>query len=116
MTRPRQIDSKLSPENRVVVPTVVRRVLGVASGDRVVFVIGTDGGVRLVTPRLVAMSLWANNHGGDAGDAAADIRQLRTTDQADVAAKYERIEAAQQLDERGEEEITAALLADLGLR
>ncbi len=115
MAKPQTLDSKLSPENRVVVPREVRAALGVRSGDRIVFHLGADGMVRLVTPRLLAMSVWAKNLGGDAGNSAEDIRQQRIEDQDAVEAKYARITTTDEVDARSEDEITSELMSTLGL-
>lgn len=115
MAKPQTVDSKLSRENRVVVPREVRAALGVRSGDRIVFHLDPDGQVRLMTPRLMAMSVWAKNHGGDAGNSAEDIRQQRIEDQAAVDAKYARIAATQEEDVRSEDEITSELMSSLGI-
>ncbi|MDQ1250646.1 MAG: hypothetical protein QG597_5025 [Actinomycetota bacterium] len=110
-----QVDSKLSKENRVVVPRQVRDALGIGSGDRVVFLLDGDGSVRVSTPRLMAMAVWARNTGGDVGDSTADLRQQRNADQAAAEAKFARIAATQQADERTEDEIADQLMAALGL-
>ena len=115
MASTKQVDSKLIKENRVVVPRQVRDALGVRAGDRVVFLLDGDGSVRVSTPRLMAMAVWAHNNGGDAGDSTADMRQERNADQAAGEAKFARIAATQQADERTEDEIADQLMAALGL-
>jgi antitoxin PrlF len=105
-------DSKVSPEGRVVVPAAIRQILGVGPGDYVRFVV-EEGQVRLVTPRMLAMALWANNHGGDAGDSADDVRAARAMDQEVAAAQQERIDedVAAARDSRSDDELAATLLA-----
>lgn len=115
MANPETVEATLSPENRVVVPREVRAALGVRSGDRIVFHVDADGLVRLMTPRLMAMSLWAKNHGGDAVESAEDIRRERNKDQSAAEAKYARIAFACEPDNRTEDEVTAELMSALGL-
>jgi AbrB family looped-hinge helix DNA binding protein len=104
------LESKLSPEGRVVIPAEVRRALGLHEGDYVRFIMESDG-VRLVTPAMLKAALWANNTGGDAGDSATDIRALRDADADAVAQKYARIEADEGGDERADEELARDILA-----
>lgn len=116
MTKASPLECKLSAEGRVVVPREVRAALGVRSGDRIVFHIDVDGQVRISTPRLMAMSVWANNEGGDGGDSAEDVRKARIADQDEAEARYARIADEQRSDARSEDEVAAELLAALGLR
>jgi AbrB family looped-hinge helix DNA binding protein len=114
MTPDIAIDTKVSAEGRVVIPSAVREVLGVQPGDRVRFVV-QSGEVRLVTAQSLLFAVWANNHGGDAGDAVLDVRSARTADQQLVEGKWDRVAAQASADSRSEEEIEAGLLAQLGL-
>ena len=107
-------DSRLSPEGRVVVPSEVRRHLGLASGDRVRFVMFEDGRVELITPRMMVEALWANNHAGDDVDSGDVVRQMRDADQV-AAALSESEQTADIADEADEPQRTAAVLAALGL-
>lgn len=107
-------DTKLSPEGRVVVPAAVRTALGIGPGDRVRFVL-EGGEVRLVTAQALLFAVWANNHGGDAGDSVADVRQERLDDLGRDGAKQARREALATAESRSEDEIEAALLSQLGL-
>lgn len=106
-------DTKLSPEGRVVVPAAVRAALGVGPGDRVRFVL-EGGEVRLVTAQALLSAVWANNHGGDAGDSVSDVRHLRSADIGRDEAKQARLADAT-VESRGEDEIEASLFAQLGL-
>ncbi|WP_461024804.1 AbrB/MazE/SpoVT family DNA-binding domain-containing protein [Thalassiella azotivora] len=106
--------SKLSTEGRVVVPAAVREALGVVAGDRVQFVV-QDGEVKLVTAKSLLFAVWANNHGGDAGDSVGDVREHRVQDSALAEAKWERVAAEVDQDTRDEDEITRSLFAQLGL-
>lgn len=106
--------STVNAQGRVVVPIEVRRVLGISSGDRLEFLV-EDEEVRLVTPRMRAMMLWAKNHGGDAGDSTRAVREYRTADQQADAAAEQRIAARVAAETRTDEEMAAALFADLGL-
>ena len=107
-------DKTLSGEGRVVVPAAVRAVLGIAPGDRVRFVV-ENGEVKLVTARSLMFAVWANNHGGDAGDSVTHVRRLRQADRSRWTAKRERLEAAVAAESRSEGEIEHGLLAQLGL-
>ena len=108
------IDTKLSSEGRVVIPAAVRTALGVGPGDRVRFVV-EDGEVKLVTAKSLLFAVWANNHGGDAGDSVVDVRRSRQADSARSSAKWDRVAALAQADARSEDEIEEGLLAQLGL-
>ncbi len=108
------IDTKLSSEGRVVIPAAVRRALGVGPGDRVRFVV-EDGEVKLVSAKSLLSALWANNHGGDAGDSVVDVRRSRQADSARSNAKWDRVAVSAQADARSEQEIEEGLLAQLGL-
>ncbi|MGH8870009.1 MAG: AbrB/MazE/SpoVT family DNA-binding domain-containing protein [Actinomycetes bacterium] len=111
------VDSRVSAEGRVVIPAEIRRILGIGPGDRVRFVM-EEGQVHLVTPRLLAMSLWADNHGGDAGDSAADVRAARDEDRRVDERAQDRIDAdvAADADPRSDDELAGDLLAAVGLR
>lgn len=108
------IDTKLSAEGRVVVPAAIRAALGVGPGDRVRFVV-EDGEVKIVTAQSLLYAVWANNHGGDAGDSVVDVRRGRQADAARGAAKWDRVAAEIAADTRSEEVVEAGLLAQLGL-
>lgn len=108
------IDTKVSNEGRVVIPAQVRSALGVGPGDRVRFVV-EDGEVKLVTAKSLLCAVWANNHGGDAGDSVADVRQARRADAALSMAKWDRVAAAARDDVRSEAQIEEGLLSQLGL-
>jgi AbrB family looped-hinge helix DNA binding protein len=98
----------------VVVPAAVRAALGVGPGDQVRFVV-ENGEVKLVTAQSLMSAVWANNHGGDAGDSVRDVRQARQADRSRWVAKQERVESAAASEIRGEDEIEDSLLAQLGL-
>lgn len=104
----------VNPQGRVVVPVEVRRALGLGPGGRVQFVVEGDQ-VRLVTPPMRAMALWAKNTGGDAGDSTADLRTYRMADQERTRAAEQRIAARVAEDTRSEDELTTHLLGSLGL-
>lgn len=113
-----ELDTKVSPEGRVVIPIEVRRVLEVAGGGRVRFVV-VDGQVSVVSSRTLAVALWANNHGGDAGDSVADVRAGRSQDQ-DVEAQNQgrvasAVDSSANRDQRSDDEVAAGLLAAVGL-
>lgn len=107
-------DVKVSAEGRIVLPADARAALGIKSGDRVHLTIqGGEG--RLVTAQTLLNAVWANNHGGDAGDSTKDLRQVRRDDQARATAKWDRVDAAASSDTRDEADIEAGLLSALGL-
>ena len=116
MTQISTFDSKISREGRATVPAEVRRALGVTAGDRIQFVV--DGGdVRVVTGRALTIEIWANNHGGDAGDSSEDVRAARTEDNLTAKSKWGLIaESESEPDPRPDEEVEAQLLASLGLK
>ena len=107
-------DSRLSPEGRVVVPSEVRRHLGLAAGDRVRFIMFEDGRVELITPRMMVESLWANNLADADVDSGEVIRQMRDADNVS-AALSESEQTADIADEADELLRTAAALTALGL-
>ena len=112
-----ELDTKVSPQGRVVIPIEVRRALEVAGGGRVRFVL-EDGQVSVVSPHTLAVALWANNQGGDAGDSVAVVREARSEDR-DVEAQNRRRVASDLSssggDRRSDDEVAAELLAAVGL-
>lgn len=111
-------DTTVSPQGRVVIPIELRRALEVAGGGRVRFLLD-DGQVRVVSSRTLAGALWANNHGGDAGDSVADVRAARGQDR-DVEAQNQRrvaldLRSSAKHDRRSDEEVAADLMAAVGL-
>lgn len=98
-----------------MVPAAVRAVLGVAPGDRVRFVV-QDGEVKLVTARSLLAAVWANNHGGDAGDSVTDVRRWRQEDLTRDSAKWDRLASAAAVDDRDDEVLEESLFAQLELR
>jgi AbrB family looped-hinge helix DNA binding protein len=114
MADPLVLASRVSPEGRVVIPVEIRRRLGVAPGDQVQFVMREDGLVELVTARMLAELVWANNHGGDALDSTEVVRGERQRDQMVEAQAEARVAAdADRPWDLAQE--TARLLAALGL-
>jgi len=113
-----ELDTKVSPQGRVVIPIEIRRALEVAGGGRVRFVL-EHGEVSVVSSRTLAIGLWANNHGGDAGDSVADVRAARHADQLIETQNRHRIAAelssAKHRDRRTDDEVAADLLAAVGL-
>ena len=112
-----ELDTKVSPEGRVVIPIEVRRALDVARGGRVRFVL-EEGEVRVVSSHTLAVALWANNHGGNAGDSVADVRAARNQDR-DVEEQNQRRVASDlhssARDQRNDDEVAADLMAAVGL-
>jgi len=113
-----ELDTKVSPQGRVVIPIEIRRALDVADGGRVRFVLD-QGEVSVVSSRTLAIGLWANNHGGDAGDSVVDVRAARRADQMVETRNRHRIAvdltSAAKLDRRTDDEVAADLLAAVGL-
>lgn len=113
-----ELDTKVSPEGRVVIPIEVRRALEVAGGGRVRFVL-EDGQVSVVSSRTLAVALWANNHGDDTGDSVAEVRAARSQDQDVETQNQRRIASAlgssANRDQRSDDEVAAGLLAAVGL-
>lgn len=112
-----ELDTKVSPQGRVVIPIEVRRALKVAGGGRVRFVL-EDGQVSVVSSRMLAVALWANNHGDAAGDSVADVRTARNQDR-DLDARNQSLLASHlpssASDQRSDDEVAADLLAAVGL-
>lgn len=74
-----------------------------------------EGQVTLVTGLSLLLAVWANNHGGDAGDSVADVRRARERDALLTAAKWDRVAAVVETESRTEDEIESGLLEQLGL-
>jgi AbrB family looped-hinge helix DNA binding protein len=114
MANKTEYDTKLNAEGRVVIPAEARRMLGVEAGGRILIVVdGPD--VRLVTPRLLAEQVWANNQAGGAGDSAIGLRLHREADGLALEDRWARIEAAAAADTSSDERVLADLLDGLGL-
>ena len=114
MTDKTVIDMRVGPEGRVVIPVSIRRHLGVAPGDNLRFLVLEDGRVEIVSPRMLAMALWANNTGGDAVDSGETVRALRQQDQQ-ASARSEDAQDAWSADERDVEANTSRLLREMDL-
>ena len=112
---PATFEGKLNPEGRVVVPVAIRRLLGVGSGDRLLFVSDAQGGVRLTSARSLIHAVWANNHGGDAGDSGDDVRQMRDADQRHELEQEREMSEQDAADERTDDEVADELFANLHL-
>ena len=111
-----ELDTKVSPQGRVVIPIEVRRALEVAGGGRVRFVL-EDGQVSVVSSRTLAVALWANNQGDAAGDSVADVRTARNQER-DLDARNQSLLASplpsSAGDQRSDDEVAADLLAAVG--
>jgi AbrB family looped-hinge helix DNA binding protein len=105
------LDSRVSPEGRVVIPAPIRRALGLHPGDRVTFVLDGDG-VRLLSARVLADLVWSNNPPPSTGDAAADDVRAGRADDLEAADAWLHAPAR---DARTEEQVTADVLEALGL-
>ena len=113
-----ELDTRVGPEGRVVIPIEIRRALEVTAGGRVRFILEA-GQVRVVSPHTLAIAMWANNHGGDAGDSVADVRAARDRDRDIEARNQHRIasdlRSSARRDPRSDDEVAADLLAAVGL-
>ena len=105
--------TRLSPEGRVVTPAEVRRILGAEVGGQILFIVEGQQ-LQLVSPRLLAEQVWANNQGGDGGDSAADIRVFRDEDRRGTDARWERMEIDGLSDSRTDENVLSNLRSGLG--
>jgi bifunctional DNA-binding transcriptional regulator/antitoxin component of YhaV-PrlF toxin-antitoxin module len=112
---PATFEGKLNPEGRVVVPAAIRRLLGVGTGDRLLFVSDAQGRVSLTSATALIHAVWANNHGGDGGDSGEDVRQMRDADRQYELDQAQEISVQDALDERSDSEVADALFADLDL-
>jgi len=112
---PATVDGKINAEGRVVVPVSIRRLLGVGSGDRLLFVTDDAGNVRLTSVKAMIEAVWANNHGGEAGDSGEGVRSLRDADHQQELDQMQEISEQDAADTRTDDEVAAALFADLGL-
>lgn len=112
---PATFEGKLNPEGRVVVPAAIRRLLGVGSGDRLLFVSDAHGAVTLTSARALIHAVWANNHGGDGGDSGEDVRQMRDADQQHELEQVLEISEQDAVDQRTDSEVGDELFADLDL-
>ncbi|GGK15828.1 hypothetical protein GCM10010124_05580 [Pilimelia terevasa] len=74
------VESKVTG-GRVQIPASVRRTLGLADDDRLLWV-SDSSGVRVTTRRALTEEVWAANTGGDAIDTAAEVREMRRGDVA----------------------------------
>jgi AbrB family looped-hinge helix DNA binding protein len=102
------LEARLTPEGRIVVPAAIRRHLGVEAGDRLLFVTDDEGRVQLTTARALIHAVWANNHGGDGGNAGEYVREARDADPGADERPY--------LDEPASEEEVATDFARLHAR
>ena len=93
-----------------MIPAPIRAELGIRPGDVVHFVATEDGDYRLATTSTLVDQMWANNQGGDAFDAAEEVRASRRKDRRNESAAEDRL--AERLPEP---KSTEALLTDLGL-
>jgi AbrB family looped-hinge helix DNA binding protein len=110
------LEGKINAEGRVVVPAAIRRVLGVGSGDRILFVTDEAGNVRLTSANAVIQTVWANNHGGDAGDSGDDVRELRDADRLLEQEREQEIAEQDASDLRTDDQVADALFDALDLR
>jgi AbrB family looped-hinge helix DNA binding protein len=97
----------VTPEGRMLIPAEFRRRLGLEPGDRIRLTLTADG-LFIESARAMTHALWANNHGGDAGDTGQEVRAARRADQVDQAGRWMRFDEG--------EDVEGDLLASLGLK
>ena len=81
-------NAKIMAKGMVAIPKGVREVLGVASGDRISFIV-EDGAVRIVNSAVYAMQVLQNEMAGEAEqagiisdeDVMALVKELRNQDE-----------------------------------
>lgn len=81
-------NAKVMAKGQVTIPKDVREVLGVASGDRISFIV-EDGAVRIVNSAVYAMQVLQNEMAGEAEqagiisdeDVMALVKELRNQDE-----------------------------------
>ena len=113
-----EFHTTVSSQGRVVLPAALRKALDLHEGDTLNLSLDQEGVVRMVTARQLANSLWEVYAGAEeapAGSAAAELREMRDADAGQASANYERISARRAAIDRSEDDLTAELMADLGL-
>jgi bifunctional DNA-binding transcriptional regulator/antitoxin component of YhaV-PrlF toxin-antitoxin module len=98
----------------VVVPAAVRRLLGVGSGDRVLFV-SDEQGVYLTSPKALVHAVWANNPQGPAEDSADNVRHVRDADHQHEVERIGELLKSDPADDRTDDEFVDALFTSLDL-
>lgn len=81
-------NAKVMAKGQVTIPKDVRKVLGVASGDRISFIV-EDGAVRIVNSAVYAMQILQREMAGEAetsglttdDDVMALVKELRNEDE-----------------------------------
>ncbi|MGH8828547.1 MAG: hypothetical protein ACRDVZ_13325 [Jiangellaceae bacterium] len=70
---------------------------------------------KLVGAQSLMCAVWADNRGDVPGDSVIAVRLAGTADRILVKEKWNRLNAELVADGRSEDEIEAAILAELGL-
>lgn len=81
-------NAKIMSKGQVIIPKDIRKVLGVASGDRISFIV-EDGTVRIVNSAVYAMQMLQDEMTGEAeqagltsdDDVMALVKELRNEDE-----------------------------------
>jgi AbrB family looped-hinge helix DNA binding protein len=118
MTDVLEFQTRISSQGRLVLPAAVRRALDLHAGDTLSLSLDNEGVVRMVTARQLATNLWdafATPEEEPMGTAAAELREMRTADVELAEAKLAAISERRASVERSDDELTAELMADLGL-
>lgn len=108
------IEAKIGPEGRVVIPSDIRRSLGVGPGDSVLFIADGQGGFTVTTADALVQTMWANNRGGDRFDAGAEVRDFRNEDALKEVDAQERMDTYLNQPVSDERQETERLLSELG--
>jgi len=72
----------------------------------------------MVSPHTLAVALWANNHGGDAGDPVANVHAARNQDRDLDARKQSSLAShlpSSASDQESDDEVAADLMAAVAL-
>lgn len=67
-------NAKVMAKGQVTIPKDVREILGIASGDRVTFIV-ENGSVRIVNSAVYAMQIFQQNMRGEAENAGLETEE-----------------------------------------
>lgn len=68
-------NAKVMSKGQITIPKDIRDLLGLSSGDRVIFIVDGTGGVRLVNAATYAMQLLQNSMSGAAAEAGINSEE-----------------------------------------
>lgn len=99
----------------MVLPSDVRRALGITPGERALLIL-EEGTIRVLTANAAATGLRSGNPATQSVPAAADlVRDMRVDDAELSDGKAARVAAGSNSRDRTDQEVLAELLADLGM-